>query len=69
MGDDEINSDDDYETSTRKYELRCQREAELVVELGDDVLAGEVASPFCLLIDDDVFQSILNAPEPADRLK
>ncbi|GAM39883.1 hypothetical protein TCE0_034r11789 [Talaromyces pinophilus] len=68
MGDDEINSDDDYET-TRKYELCCQREAELVVELGDDALAGEVASSFCLLIDDDVFQSILNAPEPADRLK
>lgn len=69
MGDDEINWGDDYETETRKYERRCQREAELAVELGDDALAGEVTDSYCLLIDDEVFQSILNAPEPADRLK
>ncbi|GAM42341.1 hypothetical protein TCE0_044f16226 [Talaromyces pinophilus] len=69
MGDDEYSSGDDFETETRKYELYCQREAELAAELGDDALAGEVTSSYCLLIDDEVFQSILNAPEPADRLK
>ncbi|KAF3405201.1 hypothetical protein DPV78_003073 [Talaromyces pinophilus] len=69
IGDNKINSNNDYKTSTQKYKLRCQREAELVVELDNDTLAGEITGSFCLLINNDVFQSILNAPEPADRLK
>lgn len=69
MGDDEFSSGDDFETETRKYDLRCQKEAELAEELGDDTLTGEVTDSYCLLIDNEVFHSILNAPEPAERVK
>lgn len=67
LGDDEFCFDDDFETETRKCNLRCQKEAELVEELGNDALSGEVNEWYCLVIviDDEVFQSILNAPEPA----
>ncbi|EED20845.1 hypothetical protein TSTA_080780 [Talaromyces stipitatus ATCC 10500] len=69
MGDDEIKSDDDAATEDRKQDLYCQKQAELAEELGDEALWGEVNGSYCLLIDDEVFQSILNAPEPAKGMK
>lgn len=69
MGDDESEPDDDTATQDRKDELYRQKQAELEVELGDEALWGEVNGSYCLLIDDEVLQSILNAPEPAEGMR
>ena len=69
MGDDDFADDDDAATSERKIVIYNQKLEELAEELGDDALFGEVNGPYCLLIDDEVFQSILNAPEPAIGMK
>jgi hypothetical protein len=69
MGDDEIKFDNDAATKNRKTNLYCQKQEELAEELGDDALWGDVNGSYCLLIDDDVFQSILNAPAPAKGMK
>jgi hypothetical protein len=66
MGEDDFNSDNDSTTRDQKLVLYYQKIEELTEEYSKEALFGEINFQFCLLIDDKVFQSILNAPEPIE---
>lgn len=69
MGDDEVQYEDDEDTVLRKENLFLQKQEELEAEYGEECSRGEICNEFCIMIDEEVFQSILNAPDPKEVTK